>query len=77
MANETVTLWSLLEQKQLAVLAAEVGENSGTLIRVLETPSLPPFPVWPLPIPVLLASGVAGFVAGLGAGLLSPTRLRA
>jgi len=77
LAEERTALLALLAQKQLSVLAAEVGANSGTLVRVLETPSLPPSPVWPLPIPVLLASGVAGFVVGLGAALLSPARLGA
>jgi uncharacterized protein involved in exopolysaccharide biosynthesis len=67
---------SLMGEKELAVLAAQSGENSGTLVRVLEAPSLPPSPVWPLPVPVLFGCGLVGLAGGLGFALFSTWRAR-
>jgi len=45
-------------------------------VRVLEAPSVPLDPVWPLPIPVLGASGLVGTLGGLAFALLSQWRQR-
>ena len=74
--EQRTAVLALLPEKELSVLAAEVGANSGMLVRVLEAPSLPPSPVWPLAVPVLLACGVVGSVGGLGAALLAEGRQR-
>jgi uncharacterized protein involved in exopolysaccharide biosynthesis len=67
---------ALMGEKELAVLAAQSGENSGTLVRVLEAPSVPPSPVWPLAIPVLFGCSVVGLAGGLGFALFSIWRAR-
>ena len=67
---------ALLGEKELSLLASQGGENSGTLVRVLEAPSVPPDPVWPLPIPVLAACGLVGTLGGLAFALLSQWRQR-
>jgi uncharacterized protein involved in exopolysaccharide biosynthesis len=67
---------ALLGEKELSLLASQGGENSGTLVRVLEAPSVPPDPVWPLPIPVLAACGLVGTLGGLVFALLSQWRQR-
>jgi uncharacterized protein involved in exopolysaccharide biosynthesis len=57
---------ALLGEKELSLLSAQGGENSGTLVRVLEAPAVPLVPVWPLPIPVLVACSMVGLLGGLG-----------
>ncbi len=64
----------LMGEKELSLLAAEAGENSGTLVRVLQTPSMPPEAVWPLPLPVLAACTFVGALGGLGFALLAHWR---
>jgi uncharacterized protein involved in exopolysaccharide biosynthesis len=64
----------LLAAKELSLLAASVGENSGTLVRVLEAPSAPRSPIWPLATPVLLGFGLLGVAGGLGAALAAQAR---
>ncbi len=66
----------LLAAQELSLLVASVGENSGTLVRVLEAPSVPPSPVWPLATPVLLGFGLLGVVGGVGAALAVEARRR-
>jgi len=61
---------ALMGEKERSLLASEGGENSGTLVRVLEAPSIPPDAVWPLPIPVLVACGLVGALGGLALSLL-------
>lgn len=61
----------LMGEKELSVLAAQGGENSGTLVRVLQPPTIPPDAVWPLPIPVLVACSMVGVLAGLGFALFT------
>lgn len=68
---------ALMGEKELSVLASQGGENSGTLVRVLEAPSIPPDPVWPLTIPVLGACGLVGALGGLALSLLAEWRRRA
>jgi uncharacterized protein involved in exopolysaccharide biosynthesis len=65
---------ALLGEKELALLAAEAGENSGTVVRVLQAPSIPPDAVWPLPLPVLVACTLVGVLGGLGFALLQHWR---
>jgi uncharacterized protein involved in exopolysaccharide biosynthesis len=67
---------ALMGEKELSVLAAQGGENSGTLVRVLQAPSVPPDAVWPLPIPVLISCTFVGVLAGLGYALLQHWRER-
>ncbi len=63
----------LLREKQLMV-SALAGEDAGTIIRVLEAPSLPEDPIWPLPIPVLLAFSALGTIGAFGYVLVSESR---
>jgi uncharacterized protein involved in exopolysaccharide biosynthesis len=65
---------TLMGEKELALLAAQSGENSGTLIRVLEAPAVPSSPVWPLPVPVLFGCALVGLAGGLGFALISTWR---
>jgi uncharacterized protein involved in exopolysaccharide biosynthesis len=65
---------ALLGEKELSLLAAQAGENSGTVVRVLQAPSIPPDPVWPLPLPVLVACSFVGVLGGLGFALLAHWR---
>jgi len=65
---------ALMGEKELSVLAAQGGENSGTLVRVLQAPTIPPNAVWPLPIPVLVACSLVGLLGGLGFALYSQWR---
>jgi uncharacterized protein involved in exopolysaccharide biosynthesis len=65
---------ALMAEKELSVLAAQGGENSGTLVRVLQAPTIPPTAVWPLPIPVLVACSFVGLFGGLGFALYSQWR---
>ena len=67
---------TLMGEKELSVLAAQGGENSGTLVRVLQAPTVPPDAVWPLPIPVLVACSFVGLFGGLGFALFSQWRER-
>jgi uncharacterized protein involved in exopolysaccharide biosynthesis len=67
---------ALMGEKELNVLAAQGGENSGTLVRVLQPPTVPPTPVWPLPIPVLVACSGVALVGGLAFALLLHWRER-
>ncbi len=60
---------ALMGEKELDVLAAQGGENSGTLVRVLQAPSVPPAAVWPLPLPVLVSCTFLGVLGGLGFAL--------
>jgi uncharacterized protein involved in exopolysaccharide biosynthesis len=69
-------LLTLMGEKELSVLAAQGGENSGTLVRVLQAPSVPPDAVWPLPIPVLISCTFVGVLAGLGFALYRHWRER-
>lgn len=62
---------ALMGEKELSVLAAQGGENSGTLVRVLQAPTIPPDAVWPLPIPVIVACSLVGVLGGLGYALFS------
>jgi len=62
---------ALMGEKELSVLAAQGGENSGTLVRVLQAPTVPPDAVWPLPIPVVVACSLVGVIGGLGFALFS------
>ncbi len=55
----------LLQEKQLLV-SALAGNDAGTIIRVLEAPSLPEEAIWPLPIPVLLAFTLLGLLGAFG-----------
>ena len=64
-------LLTLMGEKELSVLAARGGENSGTLVRVLQAPSVPPDAVWPLPIPVLISCTFVGVLGGLAYALYS------
>jgi uncharacterized protein involved in exopolysaccharide biosynthesis len=66
---------ALLGEKELSVLALG-SERSGSLVRVLEAPSVPPSAVWPLPIPVLVSCTFVGLLGGLGSALLSYSRRR-
>jgi uncharacterized protein involved in exopolysaccharide biosynthesis len=65
---------ALSGEKELALLAAQAGENSGTVVRVLQAPSIPFDPVWPLPVPVLVACSFVGALGGLGYVLLGHWR---
>ena len=65
---------ALMGEKELSVLAAQGGENSGTLVRVLQAPSVPPDAVWPLPLPVLVSCTFMGVLAGLGYALFQHLR---
>ncbi len=67
-------LLQLMGEKELSVLAAQGGENSGTLVHVLQAPSIPPDVVWPLPIPVLVACSFVGLIGGVGFALFSQWR---
>jgi len=67
---------TLMGEKELSVLAAQGGENSGTLVRMLQAPTVPPDAVWPLPIPVLVACSFVGMIGGLGFALFSQWRER-
>lgn len=67
---------TLMGEKELSVLAAQGGENSGTLVRVLQAPTIPPDAVWPLPIPVLVACSFVGLIGGVGFALFSQWRER-
>jgi uncharacterized protein involved in exopolysaccharide biosynthesis len=64
-------LLALMGEKELSVLAARGGENSGTLVRVLQAPSIPPDAVWPLPLPVLVSCSFVGVLGGLAFALFS------
>ena len=74
--DQRKAVMALLGEKELSLLA-QGSEHSGTLIRVLEAPAVPPEAIWPLPIPVLLACGVVGVLGGLGYALLAERRRRA
>ena len=65
---------AMMGQKELSVLAAQGGENSGTLVRVLQAPIVPPSSVWPLPIPVLVACSFVGAIGGIGFALFAQWR---
>jgi uncharacterized protein involved in exopolysaccharide biosynthesis len=65
---------ALMGEKELSLLAAQGGENSGTLVRVLQAPTIPPYAVWPLPIPVLVACSFVGLIGGVGFALYSQWR---
>jgi uncharacterized protein involved in exopolysaccharide biosynthesis len=64
-------LLTLMGEKELSVLAARGGENSGTLVRVLQAPAIPPDAVWPLPIPVLVSCSFVGLLGGLSLALFT------
>jgi uncharacterized protein involved in exopolysaccharide biosynthesis len=66
----------LMGEKELSVLAAQGGENSGTLVRVLQAPTVPPEAVWPLPLPVLISCSFVGVLGGLGYALYQYWRER-
>jgi uncharacterized protein involved in exopolysaccharide biosynthesis len=70
-------LLALMGEKELAVLAARGGENSGTLVRVLQAPSIPFDAVWPLPIPVLVSCSFVGVLGGLAFALTAHWRAQA
>lgn len=72
--EERRAVLGLMGEKELSVLAAQGGENSGTLVRVLQAPTIPPDAVWPLPIPVLVACSFVGLLGGLGFALYSQWR---
>ena len=67
--EERRSVLALLGEKELSVLAAQGGQNSGTLVRVLQAPTVPPDAVWPLPIPVLISCTFVGVLGGLGYAL--------
>ena len=67
---------ALMGEKELSLLAAQGGENSGTLVRVLQAPIVPPTAVWPLPIPVLVACSVVGLLGGIGLAFFAQWRER-
>lgn len=64
---------ALIGEKELSLLA-QGSEHSGTLIRVLQAPSIPVTAVWPLVIPVLVACAFVGLLGGLGFALLEQRR---
>jgi uncharacterized protein involved in exopolysaccharide biosynthesis len=72
--EERRAVLGLMGEKELSVLAAQGGENSGTLVRVLQAPTIPPSAVWPLPIPVLVACSFVGLLGGVGFALFSQWR---
>jgi uncharacterized protein involved in exopolysaccharide biosynthesis len=72
--EERRAVLALMGEKELSVLAAQGGENSGTLVRVLQAPTIPPASVWPLPIPVLFACSFVGLLGGVGFALFSQWR---
>jgi uncharacterized protein involved in exopolysaccharide biosynthesis len=74
--EQRAAVLALMGEKELSVLASQGGENSGTLVRVLEAPAVPPDAVWPLPIPVLGACGLVGTLGGLALALLAEWRRR-
>ncbi len=67
---------ALMGEKELSVLAAQGGENSGTLVRVLQAPSIPPDAVWPLTLPVLISCSFVGVLGGLAYALFLHLRER-
>jgi hypothetical protein len=67
---------ALMGEKELSLLAAQGGENSGTLVRVLQAPIVPPTAVWPLPIPVLVACSVVGLLGGTAFAFFAQWRER-
>lgn len=59
-----------LREKQLLV-SALAGSDAGTIIRVLEEPSVPDDAIWPLPVPVLLAFTLLGLAGAFGHVLIA------
>jgi len=64
---------ALAGEKELSLLA-QGSEHSGTLIRALEAPAIPPTAVWPLTIPVLVACAFVGLLGGFGFAVLEQRR---
>ena len=66
-------LGALLREKEIQVLSLHSG-HSGTVVRVVEPPTVPTEKAWPRPSIVLVAFGFLGTLAGLGSGVLSEYR---
>jgi uncharacterized protein involved in exopolysaccharide biosynthesis len=67
---------ALLRDKELRVLSLQSG-RSGTVVRVLDPPTVPMERVWPRPGMVLAGFGFVGALAGLGLAVLGERRLPA
>lgn len=66
-------LGALLRDKEIRVLSLHSG-HSGTVVRVVEPPTVPTEKAWPQPSIVLVAFGFLGTLAGLGSGVLCEYR---
>ncbi len=67
---------ALLRDKELQVLSRQ-SDHSGTVVRVLDPPTVPIDRVWPITGVVLLLFGMLGALGGLGAALYAERKGRA
>lgn len=66
---------ALLRDKELQILSRQSG-HSGTVVRVLDPPTVPTDRIWPIPGVVLLLFGMLGALGGLGAALYAERKGR-